>query len=252
MTTPQLEITRLSQPLRLWERIELVVGPQESCGRYWTRVEDFLNDGIVISEPQFVLGRSLLREGCEVMVVITRKDAAYRFYSRIQTFGTRGQRTFLLRPPRRVQRLQRRRTARIDFSTAVTYARITGIMEWEDVEDRLRWNISNSINISAGGLLMKCRPTLEVGDVVLLQIALLEQLQLPQTLAGAVRRLTRSEEDHWAGVEFITDTMLPGFLGSTQIKRLPTCVQQFGSREQNHLANYIFRRQVELRQKGLL
>ena len=99
MTVQHLEIPHLAQPLKLWERIELIVGEGDSSGHYWSRVEDFINDGILISEPEFLGGNTLLREKCEVMVVITRTDAAYRFYSRIRTFSNQGGRKLLLRPP---------------------------------------------------------------------------------------------------------------------------------------------------------
>lgn len=252
MASQYLEIPHLAQPLKLWERIELVVGEEEKSGHYWARVEDFINDGILISEPQFINGKTLLRKGCEVMVVIMRQDAAYHFHSRIRTIGTKGERKLLLQPPRRVQRLQRRRTVRIDFSTTVTYARIIKTMEWEELQDRLEWHTSHSINISAGGLLMACQPDVESGDLLLLQIALPGELSLPETLAGVVRRLISQGENHVAGVELLTDFMLGDFFDSAQVKRLPESIRHFTVNKQHHLANYIFQQQVELRQKGLL
>lgn len=72
------------KPLRVWEKIELLVGDGDSAGHYLARIEDFINGGIVITEPEFLSGNSLMRENADIMVVVCREDAMYQFASTIR------------------------------------------------------------------------------------------------------------------------------------------------------------------------
>lgn len=252
MSSVELTIPRLSQPLKLWEKLELVVGEGDQNGLYWTRIEDFINDGIIVAAPQYIKGQSLLRDGCEVMVIITRQDAAYKCYSRIRSLGEHEDNRYLLSPPRRVDRVQRRSTVRIELLTHIQLARLVPVMEWEEFEDRCEWSNSVSVDISAGGVLMKVDNDIGVDQHLLLKIELFGEIGLPGIIVGVVRRVVKRKGQHLAGVEFVTDESLSREFKGDELRRLPDSVRGFNSRAKDKLTNYIFQRQIEMRQKGLL
>lgn len=252
MSSVELAIPRLSQPLRLWEKLELVVGDGDQAGLYWTRVEDFINDGIIVAAPQYIKGQSLLRDGCDVVVIITRQDAAYKCHSKIRSLGEHQENRYLLSPPRRVDRVQRRSTVRIEMLTRILYARIVPVMDWEEFEDRCDWFDSVSVDISAGGVLMKADDDIGVDQRLLLKIDLFRENDLPEIIVGVVRRTVSRKGQHLVGVEFIANESLAGAFKADEIKRLPKQVRAFDRRAKDRLTNYIFQRQIEMRQKGLL
>jgi c-di-GMP-binding flagellar brake protein YcgR len=252
MSSVELAIPRLSQPLKLWEKLELVVGEGDEAGLYWTRIEDFINDGIIVAAPQYIKGQTLLRDGCDVMIIITRQDAAYKCYSRIRSLGSKDDNRYLLSPPRRVDRVQRRSTVRIEMLTRIQYADLVPVMEWEDFEDRCEWHESASVDISAGGVLMKAVSEVGVDQRLLLKIDLFAEIDLPEIVAGVVRRTVEGKQQRLVGVEFITAEALDKIFKAEELQRLPKSVRAFNRRAKDRLTNYIFQRQIEMRQKGLL
>ncbi len=252
MSSVELAIPRLSHPLKLWEKLELVVGEGEQAGLYWTRIEDFINSGIIIAAPQYIKGRSLLRDGCDVMVIITRQDAAYKCYSRIKSLGDHKDNRYLLSPPRRVDRVQRRASVRIEMLTRIQFARLVPVMEWEDFEDRCQWSDGVSVDVSAGGVLMKTDTEIAVDERLLLRIELFNEINLPGIVVGVVRRVFTRNEQRLVGVEFITDENLEHVFKAEELRRLPKSVCAFNGRAKDRLTNYVFQRQIEMRQKGLL
>ena len=59
-------------------------------------------------------------------------------------------------------------------------------------------------------------------------------------------------ESTMAGVEFIASERLGEFFAPEQLKRLPESATRFDIKAQDRLARYIFEKQIELRNKGLL
>jgi len=247
-----LEIPRLSQPLKLWERIELVVGEDDRAGHYHVRVEDFLNQGIIISTPEFIGGETLLRDGCRVTIVITRQDATYQSQSTIKRLSKGRNETYLLSPPRRVTRLQRRRSVRVLASDPLTYAVIDPATTWKDQADNAEWIKSKTIDISGHGILMTAEEDIETGDRLLLRLELFRELALPAVVVGSCARTCRERGHLWAGVEFVASDMLPRVFSREELHCLPAPVRAFDRAARDSLVTYIFHKQIELRQKGLL
>ena len=65
-TDVQISLPQTEQPLTVWEKVEILVGDEDKTGHYMSRIEDIINDGIIISTPEFIDGITRLREGCEV------------------------------------------------------------------------------------------------------------------------------------------------------------------------------------------
>ncbi len=252
MPGTQLEIPRLSKPLMLRERVELMVGDDDQAGHYYTRVEDFLYQGIIISAPEFESGKTLLRQGVAVTVVITRPDAVYRCRSSISRISQGNVQSYMLSPQRDARRLQRRRSVRVMNTDPLSYAVINRVMEWEDFADRAEWLESRSLNVSGHGVLMTICEGLEVSDRLLLRLELFRRLGLPKTVVGICRRLAIDDDRPVAGIELLTKNQMTGVFTSEEISRMPGSTQEFDSIRRNLLINHLFHEQIELRRKGLL
>jgi len=171
--------------LKVWEKLRLVVGEGSQAGIYEARVEDFINGGVVITAPEFIGGHSLLRNGVQVVVQITREDAAYQFDSLVRMLPGDDSKRIILTPPRHLQRIQRRQFARVEYSSRVVVAHI------------------------------------------------------------------KPDQD-FCGLQFVLVHELKDFFPSPDLRRIPGELMRFDSNAQDKLVNFLFHRQIELRQKGLI
>lgn len=243
----------ISEPLKVWDKLILVVGEGVDSGVYMSRVEDIINGGIVITEPEFLRGKSLLRDGIRIIVQIARIDAVYQFTSQVRRLNTRGRRTIVLTPPSQYRRVQRRMFVRIELCKRSEYAVLPADYAWEQWPGSLRWYESRTFDFSAGGVLIELMPdSLKVRDVMALRIPCFEHIGLEQPVAAVCRRLSTYNDKPAAGVQFILKDDLSTFVPGVDVKRLPLSMRRFDSRAQNTLSQYIFNEQIELRRKGLL
>ena len=242
----------LSQPLRVWEKIELQVGDGPEAGRYLARIQDFINGGIVITDPEFLSGNLLLRENSTVAVIVNRNDAMYQFFSTIKRAIGKGGRQFILSPPRRYERVQRRMFARVNMQTKLSYSRIVPLGDWQSYDDRLTWHHTWTINVSAGGTLFRAADELPPNALLLLRMEYLKELQLPEVVVAEARRCARAESEWQCGARFLLAEMLPAHLEPRELSALPASIRRFDRNAQNRLASAVFTLQIELRKKGLL
>jgi c-di-GMP-binding flagellar brake protein YcgR len=252
--TVHLSLPHLSQPLKLWEKLELVTGEGDETGIYIARIEDFIAQGIVISSPEFVKGHSLLRENAKVLIVFTKDDAAYQCHSRIKRYPIDGKNLYLLSKPNRTKRVQRRQFVRVDMLKCLEYARLSPVMDWENYDDHLEWFSTTTDNMSGGGVMIKIDEELklELENRVFMKIGFFPGQGLPDMVAGVVRRVFTLEKRIMAGIEFIVSDRLGDYFKSDDLAQLPASVKRFDRRTQNRLVSYIFQQEIELRKKGLL
>lgn len=244
----QLMLPSLSEPLRLWERIEIIIGEDDKKGLYLARIEDFVDDGIVISSPEFRAGGTLLRDNSEVVVLVVKEDAIYQFYSLLFTKESNGSRIFILTLPRDLQRIQRRQYVRIDAVNAVEVANLGA----QRMLPPKLWHKTVSMNISGGGMLIKSPEDLTPPDILLVKTELFTTLQIEQPIAAICRRSFYKDEDHYSGIEFVRGDDLPHHIYTDEMKLLPQTALGFDHVAQNHLVTYVFQQQIELRKKGLI
>ncbi len=242
----------LSHPLKLWERIELVVGDGPEAGRYMARVENMTDKHVVITDPEFVGGRTLLREDMDVNVYVTREDAIYQFSSSIRRTTESGRQYVVLTLPRAFERVQRRSFVRVELSKQLHWVCVPLQADSRSKVDELAWNRSKTIDISAGGLLFGISERLEMGIPLLLRIDFFAELGVPDILCGVTRRITRRDQELVCGTEFILADQLTRHFTSAQLRALPQVIRHFDRNAQNRLATHVFQTQVALRQKGLL
>lgn len=244
----QLMLPSLSEPLRLWERIEIIVGDDEQKGLYLARIEDFVEDGIVISNPEFRSGGTLLRDSSEVVVLVVKEDAVYQFYSLLFKREQDGSPMFVLTMPRDIQRIQRRQFVRIEMVDTVEVANLGA----QRILPPKSWHKTVSINISGGGMLIKSLDDLAPPDILLVKTDLLATLDIEQPVAAICRRSFYKDEDHYSGIEFIRGDNLEHHFYKEEMDSLPKAACRFDHVAQNHLITYVFQRQIEMRKKGLL
>ncbi len=243
-----LALPQISEPLKLWERIEIVVADGDDKGLYLARIEDFIDDGIVISNPEFREGSTLLRDNCEVVVLVIKEDAVYQFYSLLSKKESGGKPIFALTLPREVRRVQRRQFVRIDLIKNVKVAN----MGARDVARRPFWKDTTSMNISGGGMLIKKPHDLDAPDLLLIKSDIFTQLDIHHPVAAICRRSYVKDNQHYSGVEFIRGDSLTHYFYEEEASSLPETVARFDYQAQNKLVTYVFQQQIELRKKGLL
>jgi len=238
--------------LRIWDKIRIMVGDERDAGIYESRIEDMVNSGIIIARPEFISGTKLLRNDLEVSVQITRGDAAYEFHSRIRVQRHDKSRRFILTPPRRLKRVQRRMFARVDLPVTVTFALLSAGVASSSCDNGGCWIEKEAFNVSAGGILIESPDSIRSGVIIALQIREMKKAGLPTHLVAVCRRRFLSEGKRYAGFEFILKNDLNRYLSKGDLKRLPDTYKQFDKQAQDRLANFLFHKQIELRQKGLI
>lgn len=247
----QQVMIKSGNPLKVWETLEILVGDERDPGRYTARIEDFMNGGIVITAPIFVEGKSLLRNGCDVLVNITRDDAVYQFASNIRQSSRPGG-SSILAPPKSIRRVQRRLFCRVQTSEKLEYALIDPTMDWEDYDEKLVWHKSSCRDLSGGGMLISLEDKVESGQLLLLKVTSFKANNLPGMIVGVCRRVFAQDDRILTGIEFVGTNRLRKYFTQTQLKRLPPEATKFDNAAQDRLVTFTFNRQIDLRNKGLL
>ncbi len=241
-------LSNLSQPLKVWEKLEIIVGDDDKRGIYVARIEDFLGGGILITAPEFQQGTTLLRENCDVTVHVTKTDAVYEFASRIRRFNSQAHSLYLLTPPKKLRRVQRRQFVRIDYFEKIQIAVATPDYGGEEFE----WHQFSTRNISGGGMLIRGPFELHEGDILLIRADIFKDLGIELPIAAICRRAQKEEKEHLAGIEFIRQDNVDVFLNQRRLALLPVSITEFDRAAQNQLVNHIFQQQIQMRRKGLL
>jgi len=243
---------QLGIELVIFEKIRLIIGEGREAGLYQSRIEDVINGGVIISEPQFVSGQSLLRNDIVVCVQITRHDAAYQFFSRIHTQKTSGLKQVILSPPKRLERVQRRMFIRVDLATRITYGELSESLNWSNWEQQITWHKTWSANVSGGGTLIRLPELMKPDQLVVMRLDIFSEANLPEYVVAVCRRAYKSEDFFYGGFEYIlTDDLKHYFKGAT-LSKLPDTFRLFSDKAQDKLVAILFNKQIEQRQKGVL
>ena len=249
----ELKLQKISQPLFLREKLEIIYGDDENAGRYVTRIEDFSNGDIIVTSPEYVGGNKLLHNNAEVKVYITKEDAAYQFYCVIEKTQINNISGYILHIISDIERVQRRRFARVEIFEEVLVARFPEITQQNKISfGFLDWKTSVTQNISGAGVFIRSEQQIEENNLILLNFGLFPELNLPKIIAGICRRSEIKNDCYYCGVEFIESDNLEKFIRQPLLKCLPASIKNFDTRTQNNLVNYLFQQQIKLRQKGLI
>ena len=244
-------LTKQTVPhIGLWDKLELVSEENPNGASYKSRVEDVTSDGIVISQPEFAGGDGqLLTAHSHVYVRFLRSDAMYQFSARMKSIKDVTGKKVLLYDIGRLERVQRREFVRIIFDLTLDYALLSKD-DWNI--DTLEWKPSSTIDISAGGLLMRVDDSVQKDDRLLLDFDRAYNKQLPQMITAICCRVVDKNNNRLAGVKFIRRKDLTKYFSPEQIDRLPEPARKFDALAQNELSKFIFNEQVHKRQMGTL
>ncbi len=250
---PGSRVPARNQPeLQAWEKLLLCVGDGSETGYYEARIEDFVADAVVVTEPEMVGGSTRLREGSDVVVRLTRDDAIYQFRSRVRRLGHRADGRVALRRPEFMERVQRRLFVRLAVTDPIDLALLPTDQVPFDADGAL-WHTSKLVNISGGGAGLVTTEPVEMNSVIVVRSPLFVRIGIPEYLIAMVRRMQRAERKGFQiGLEFlVTDEPRPTAL--TPLRgSLPRFLLQFTAIEQEKLVAWVFNEQISLRQKGLL
>lgn len=244
----QLTLPQISQPLKIWEKVEIIIEDKKKRGLYISRIEDFVADCIIIAVPEFMGGQDILKDDCIVTVQIPKDDAVYQFSTRMRSLKSHKSKSYMLFPPVNIQRKQRRQHVRIEFSAQVKFAVIDDSVD----SDKFKWQTAKTINLSGGGMLLKASEKIKKGDVLLLKTEIFSKLKIPQPLLGYCCRSFREKNNYFYGVEFVACERVSQYINKKLKKILPESINNFDHKAQEKLVFYIFQEQVELRKKGLI
>lgn len=236
-------------PFDIWEKLEIVVEEKGESGIYIARIEDFDNNGIVITKPEWIRGGKFLVSNTKVFVRFVKSDAMYHFPAHTKPFSDKTVDKLRLYDIGSIRRLQRREFVRIDYRTKLSYTIVNNLKE--DNEE-FSWFASQTVNISAGGLLIQNSNNIKEGDLVLLKMESYASMNIPRFIVAFCRRLISKNESLLAGVEFIIAEKLHKYFKPEEVNRLPIQVKKFDIQNQNKMVRFVFEEQIEERKKGLL
>ena len=241
--------------IRIWERLQLVVGEEGKEGVYTCRVSDIKKDYLVISRPVFSYGKSLLANNRFIRVNFTCADAAYSFGARITSTESESSDDKWLVDLGEIKRLQRRRFVRVEKAVKVGYLILKKPITEKLEIKQAAFNKSHTLNISAGGLLIPIDEDdeIDVDSLLLLDFAKSNLRSLNSCIIAIVRQAREDEEKQRViGVEFILNEDLGLYLRSNDLIHIPDEARQFTLNIQNELVGEMFNEQLNLRQKGLI
>ncbi|MFH0765820.1 MAG: PilZ domain-containing protein [Calditrichota bacterium] len=135
--------------LHIRDAVELIIGGSDRDIVFTVRVQEIAADGFYIDRP--IIDRSVysVGRGSEVMVYYQRNKVSYRFTTRIISETMLGRLPVVkLEHPRELERIQRRKHARLEFDIPVFFRRL---LPSPDNQQELNQR-GRIIDISAGGL----------------------------------------------------------------------------------------------------
>jgi c-di-GMP-binding flagellar brake protein YcgR len=234
-------------PLKVWDKIEIVVEKRGRQGVYVTRIEEINRNSITATKPDFVGGNQLLSANDIIFVQFKRPDAMYRFGARMQATPNN---TIVITNFGSLERVQRREFVRIKMNLDIKY-RV--IKKGRTYLNEPYWYDATTRDISAGGILMSIDSgSVEKNDILLVRIEGYEKMGIPRLATVLCCRLTRLDDGKFAGVKFITREAMAEYLSEKEISDLPPQVKALTTKTQNKMVHYIFNEQIEERQKGVL
>ncbi|MEW5794864.1 MAG: flagellar brake domain-containing protein [Candidatus Zixiibacteriota bacterium] len=236
--------------LQIWDRVSILVGYGHETGVYEARVEDIINGGIIITNPELISGHTLLRNNLPVIVQFTRDDAAYQFRSRIHVHGDNRARRIILTPPSGFQRVQRRMFARIDLAVRIAYAILPVDGRWELWQREAVWIETETVNVSASGVLLRARHRGKVEDLIAARFDIAGPTDFPTDVIAVCRRTIEQDSCFLAGFEFILRDDLHRYFSRRDLGRIPRKYRCFDRTAQDRLVAYLFHKQIEFRHKG--
>lgn len=239
--------------LQLWEKMELEFGKKDNTGLYFSRVQDFMPEGIVIDRPLWLSGEPTFDPKEPFLASIFRDDGAYQFNATIvKTYSKGSQKLYVIKYPNRLYRRQRRNYCRVESNFAVHFRLLEDVFKGKIKYEDSREYYGTTINVSASGILINTLKVIEKDNLIAL-ILNEKEIGIDYPLIAVVRRIEDLPENRInAGIEYLTGEASRKIVGVKQKKNLPKMLFKFDEKERQRLVQFVFRYQIKLRQKGLI
>jgi len=239
-------------PLKIWDKLELVIEEDNKQGRYRTRIEDVDADSLVIDRPSLLTGDALFRVGAAFTAWFIKSDSAYTFPGRVLRKMEGDLDIYCITKPNSVDRNQRRRFYRIADDSAITIILADQLVKRQDPQMEVKVFEGTALNISGNGVQLRSKLDANIGTKVLLTPRF-KELKREFFLIGIIRR-KESLDNNWYGygIEFFTVDEVRQLFNSFPAHLLPKEYLTFNENQRSALLNHIFAKQLALKKKGLI
>jgi c-di-GMP-binding flagellar brake protein YcgR len=216
----------LYDPLKVNQPVEIEL-PEVGKVRYRSRVEGIFSNKITLAAP-LQQGQIVdLSPGTKVKVSYADQLAVYSFISRVISLNRPSPPTVTLGEPYDFQRTQRRNFVRVEANLSIVFAQVD-----ENYEPVGGTCSGTTVDLSGGGLMFICNVELKCGDILDTTVYISDK-DSAKALGRVVRFVEnrpKAKQKYSVGLEF-------------------TVIEES---ERDKIIKFIFNRQRELRQKGLL
>jgi c-di-GMP-binding flagellar brake protein YcgR len=242
--------------LELREKLHLQMEREGKKFTFLSRILEHNSTAVIIEYPTALEGGGVLLVGDRVEATITRSDAIWGFSSKVIEKIAGQQPLMKLAPPLSIERNQRRRYVRVDWLTACRWRPFL-TPKADDPEAEVIGEEADGtiLNISAGGILMAANDPPKNGDYLVVK-----PLNVNWPLAGAIAgkvmwHCSQPPESRFhmhIGVDFRDLEEVAGGWTKEHREKLPGNIVMLSQATRHRLMQFIYQRQIELRNKGLL
>lgn len=242
--------------LELREKLHLEMEREGKKYTFLSRVLEHNAKAIIVEYPTALEGGGVLLVDDRVEVTITRSDAIWGFHSKVIEKIAGQQPLMKLAPPRKIERNQRRRYVRVDWLTACRWRPFLSPKADDPKAEVVGEEADGTIlNISAGGILMATNDPPKNGDYLVVK-----PLNVNWPLAGAIAgkimwHRSQPPESRFSmhvGVDFRDLEEFAAGWTKEQREKLPGNIVMLSQATRHKLMQFIYQRQIELRNKGLI
>lgn len=255
MSSSPSSVVNSQVKLDLWEKLVLQTSHDGEDFTFLSRVVDQSAAEVIIEYPTALEGGGVLLVGDLVKVSLTRSDAVWAFNTKVVAKLPGQAPRMKLAAPRKMERNQRRRFVRVDYSRVCLWRPIFQPGTGPDAEVVGGKETGLILNLSAGGVLLAGNDLPMVRDFLLIKPEA-DNWQLPGWLPGkVVWRKELPKEQKYAlqvGVDFRDIKELTAGWSKKNINRLPNDILILTPAVRQNLIQFIYTLQIELRSKGLL
>lgn len=211
--------------LKVNEVINIEVEPgTDFSNTFRTRVEDLKQDAIVIGMPIDQGNYVPVRPGSEIIIWYWDNSASYAYYCRVQKRIFEPIPLLSLEWPYKKQKVQRRNFVRVPANLPLEYRKVNEQGEEIFYEAFIR-------DLSGGGLQFQTKKRLIKGDVLQIKLGLPEDLIICKAAVTWVYTDIRDKQErYFVGIKFM----------------------EINEKLRERVIRYVFQRQRELIQKGVL
>lgn len=243
-----LTVPQIPEPLKIWEKLEIYTGDDLKRGMYFSRIEDFHDDKIIIAPPEYIKGRTLLKNKEKILVWVTKHDAVYQFAATINQNVNGDEKQYYLSDIKYPKRIQRREFARISYATTIKYA----IVDKTYNPEKIDWKTTKTYNISGNGMLIEVVEDIQEGMFLMVKSEIFSKLNIKQPILAKCYRTVYVDKTYLAGIGLVRAEELDTLSDNLPLEKIADFSGNFTFLMQERIGSFVFHYQVEMKKKGVL